>query len=156
MPKHILLVEDDPNDVELTVAALTQFKFKTAVKDVADGEQALDYLHRRGTYAAEPPGHPAVILLDIKMPKVDGLTVLRRVRSDSRLWMIPIVMFTSSREERDLIRSYQLGANAYVVKPLEYSEFMNALKEIGAFWGLINEPPPEGLAPNGLTPVPSA
>lgn len=152
MPKHILLVEDDPNDVELTVAALAEHKLKAGIKEVADGEQALDYLHRRGSYAAEPPGHPAVILLDIKMPKVDGLTVLRRVRSDSSLWMIPIVMFTSSREERDLMRSYQLGANAYVVKPLEYSEFMAALKEIGVFWGLINEPPPDSLAPSVLLP----
>jgi CheY-like chemotaxis protein len=155
MTKRILLVDDDPNDVELTVAALSEHKLNAEIKDVADGAQALDYLHRRGAYAAEPPGHPSVILLDIKMPKVDGLTVLRRIRSDAKLWMIPIVMFTSSREERDLMRSYQLGANAYVVKPLEYVEFMDALKEVGVFWGLINEPPPDSLAPGELRPLAS-
>jgi len=148
--RRILLVDDDPNDVELTVTALSEHGLNAQIKEVADGVQALDYLHRRGAYTAEPPGHPAVILLDIKMPKLDGLTVLRRVRADPNLWMIPIVMFTSSREERDLMRSYQLGANAYVVKPLEYAEFMRALKEVGIFWGVINEPPPENLVHEDL------
>lgn len=139
--KQILLVEDDPNDVELTLAALAEQNLAVAIRDLPDGAQALDYLYRRGAFAAEPEGHPAVILLDIKMPKVDGLTVLRLVRSDPALRMIPIVMFTSSREQRDLIASYQLGVNAYVVKPLEFQAFMSALKEIGIFWGVINEPP---------------
>lgn len=140
--KRILLVEDDPNDVELTRTALGEHNLDSEVRDLRDGAQALDYLYRRGEYASEPAGHPAVILLDIKMPKVDGLTVLRQVRSDPQLRMIPIVMFTSSRQEQDLIASYQLGVNAYVVKPLEFQEFMEALREIGLFWGLMNEAPP--------------
>lgn len=140
--KRILLVEDDPNDVELTRTALAGHNLDSEIRDLRDGAQALDYLYRRGDYASEPTGHPAVILLDIKMPKVDGLTVLRQVRADPHLRMIPIVMFTSSRQEQDLIASYQLGVNAYVVKPLEFQAFMEALREIGLFWGLINEPPP--------------
>lgn len=153
MTKHILLVDDDPNDVELTVAALSEYDLSADIKQVSDGALALDYLHRRGAYSAEPVGHPAVILLDIKMPKVDGLSVLRQVRANSKLWMIPIVMFTSSREERDLMRSYRLGANAYVVKPLEYREFMTALKEIGVFWGLVNVPPPDNLEAGNPRPL---
>jgi CheY-like chemotaxis protein len=142
MGKRILLVEDDPNDVELTLTTLSEFNLNADIKDLRDGAQALDYLYRRGEFAGEPEGHPAVILLDIKMPRVDGLTVLRVIRSDPALRTIPIVMFTSSREQRDLVESYQLGVNAYVVKPLEYHDFMKALKEIGLFWGVINEPPP--------------
>jgi CheY-like chemotaxis protein len=140
--KRILLVEDDPNDVELTVSALAEHHLDTEIRDLRDGAEALDYLYRRGPFASEPSGHPSVILLDIKMPKVDGLSVLRQVRADPALWMIPVVMFTSSREEQDVIASYQLGVNAYVVKPLEYNEFMAALREIGLFWGVLNEPPP--------------
>jgi CheY-like chemotaxis protein len=143
--KRILLVEDDPNDVELTLTTLAGFNLNAEVVDVRDGAQALDYLYRRGAYAGVPTGLPSVILLDIKMPRVDGLTLLRMVREDPALRMIPVVMFTSSREQRDLIASYQLGVNAYVVKPLEFHEFMNALKEIGFFWGVINEPPPASV-----------
>jgi CheY-like chemotaxis protein len=148
--RRILLVDDDPNDMELTVAALSEHGLNAQITEVADGVQAMDYLRRQGPYAAEPPGRPAVILLDIKMPRLDGITVLQRVRADPNLWMIPIVMFTSSREERDLMRSYQLGANAFVVKPLEYAEFIRALKAVGIFWGVVNEPPPENILPEKL------
>jgi len=143
--KRILLAEDDPRDVELTLTALAEYNLANEVVVVQDGAQALDYLLRRGPYADRLAGNPAVVFLDIKMPKVDGLEVLRAVRADERLRTMPVVMLTSSREQRDLVESYNLGVNAYVVKPLGFHEFMRAIKELGLFWGVINEPPPESV-----------
>lgn len=140
--KSILLAEDNPNDAELTLTALGEHNLANDVVTVGDGAEALDYLHRRGKYANRLNGNPAVILLDLKMPKVDGLEVLRSVKSDAQLKGIPIVMLTSSREESDLLRSYELGVNAYVVKPVSFREFIDAVKQLGVFWALINEPPP--------------
>jgi len=140
--KKILLVEDDDKDVELTLMALAEHHLANEVVVVSDGAQALDYVYRRGEFAARASNNPVVILLDLKLPKVDGLEVLRQIRADERLSMIPVVMLTSSREERDLIDSYRLGANAYVVKPVDFHEFINAIKELGVFWALINQPPP--------------
>jgi CheY-like chemotaxis protein len=140
--KRILLVEDDPNDVELTLGALAEHNLANEVHVVSDGDVALDYLFERGQYADRPTGNPAVVLLDIKMPKVDGLEVLRQVKADPFLRVVPVVMLTSSREERDLIETYRLGVNGYVVKPVDFRTFMNVVKELGMFWALINEPPP--------------
>lgn len=139
---RILLAEDDPRDVELTLAALEEFKLANKVVVVGDGEQAIDYLYRQGKYANRARGHPSVVLLDLKMPKVDGLEVLRQVKGDERLRMIPIVALTSSREEQDLIESYRLNVNAYVVKPVDFHDFVDAIRKLGIFWALINEPPP--------------
>ena len=139
---RILLVEDDPKDVELTLTALEEYKLVNEVVVAHDGEEALDYLYRRGNYAARANGNPAVLLLDLKLPKVDGLEVLQQIRSDDKFKLIPVVVLTSSHEERDLVVSYQLGVNAYVVKPVDFHEFVNAVKELGGFWALINEPPP--------------
>ena len=141
--RHILLAEDDPNDVELTVTALNRRHLANGVDVVKNGAEALDYLFRRGAYANRPAEDPAVILLDIKMPKVDGLEVLRQIRADPRLKMLPVVMLTSSREEGDLLRSYQLGVNAYVVKPVDFDQFVTAVSDLGVFWAVVNEPPPE-------------
>jgi CheY-like chemotaxis protein len=138
----ILLAEDNPNDVELTLAAFTEHNLANEVFVVSDGEQALDYLYQRGRFKDRPNGNPAVMLLDLKMPKVDGLEVLRTIKQDEKLKKIPVVMLTSSREEQDLVRSYQLGVNAYVVKPVGFQDFMDAVKQIGIFWALFNEPPP--------------
>ena len=143
--KRILLVEDSPNDVELTLEGLAEHNLANAVEVAADGEEALDYLYRRGKFSGRPNGNPAVILLDLKLPKVSGLEVLKTIRSDDTLRLIPVVVLTSSREERDLIESYQLGVNAYVVKPVDFHEFMDAAKSLGIFWAVINEPPPPGL-----------
>ena len=140
--KRILLVEDNPNDAELTLEALSEHNLANGVDLVRDGAQALDYLYRRGEYAGNEDGNLAVILLDLKLPKVDGLEVLRVIKSDEALKLIPVVVLTSSREERDVIESYRLGVNAYVVKPVNFNEFINAVKELGAFWAIINEPPP--------------
>ena len=139
---RILLVEDDPKDVELTLTALEENNLANEVVVAADGEQALDYLYHRGKFMARAGDNPAVLLLDLKLPKVDGLEVLRQLRTDERLKMIPVVVLTSSREEKDMVASYQLGVNAYVVKPVYFHEFMNAVKELGVFWAVINEPPP--------------
>lgn len=139
--KRILLAEDSPKDVELTLAALEAHHLANEVVVVNDGAEALDYLYCRGKYALRNGHHPAVVLLDLKMPKVDGLEVLRTIKSDERLKTIPVVMLTSSREEQDLIKSYKLGVNAYVVKPVGFQEFLDAVKELGAFWALVNEPP---------------
>jgi CheY-like chemotaxis protein len=139
---RILIVEDDPNDVELTLTALADYNLANEVVIVRDGQQALDYLGSRGEYAGRANENPAVMLLDLKLPKVDGLEVLRRVKSDERLRMIPVVVLTSSHEEKDMMRSYQLGVNAYVVKPVDFHEFVNAVKELGVFWAVVNEPPP--------------
>jgi CheY-like chemotaxis protein len=139
---RILIVEDDPNDVELTLTALADYNLANEVVVTRDGQQALDYLYSRGQYSARPGGNPAVMLLDLKLPKVNGLEVLQQIRSDERLKMIPVVVLTSSNEEKDVIRSYSLGVNAYVVKPVDFHEFVNAVKELGVFWAVINEPPP--------------
>ena len=138
----ILLVEDDPRDVELTLAALQENAVTNEVIVVRDGEEALDYLYGRSDFASREPGNPVAVLLDLKLPKVDGLEVLRRVKSDPTLKKVPIVMLTSSREERDLVESYDLGVNAYVVKPVSFDAFVTAVKQIGLFWAVLNQPPP--------------
>jgi CheY-like chemotaxis protein len=140
--KRILLVEDNANDAELTLEALSEHNLANEVDRVNDGAEALDYLFQTGAYAGRDDGNLAVILLDLKLPKVDGLEVLRTIKSDERLKFIPVVVLTSSREESDLVESYRLGVNAYVVKPVNFSEFINAVKEVGAFWAIVNEPPP--------------
>ena len=139
---RILVAEDDENDVELTLMALEEYNLANEVVVTFDGQEALDYLYCRGKFGTRAAGNPSVMLLDLKLPKVDGLEVLHQIRSDERLKMIPVVMLTSSREERDKIRSYELGANAYVVKPVDFHGFVNAVKELGIFWAIINEPPP--------------
>jgi len=139
---RILLVEDDPRDVELTLTALGEYNLANEVVVTRDGEKALDYLYSRGEFSTRSHDNPAVMLLDLKLPKIDGLEVLQQIRSDERLKLIPVVVLTSSHEERDMIRSYQLGVNAYVVKPVDFHEFVNAIKELGVFWAVINEPPP--------------
>ena len=140
--KKILLVEDNPNDAELTMEALAGHNLANGVVWVKDGEEALDYLHCRGKYADGDCSELSVILLDLKLPKVDGLEVLRAVKSDPRLRTIPVVILTSSREEQDVVRSYELGVNAYVVKPVEFDKFLKAVRDLGLFWTLLNEPPP--------------
>jgi CheY-like chemotaxis protein len=139
---RILLVEDDPKDVELTMTALDEYHLANEVVVVADGEQALDYLYYRGHFMRRAAENPAVLLLDLKLPKVDGLEVLKQIKADENLRMIPVVVLTSSHEEKDLVASYRLGVNAYVVKPVDFHEFVNAIKELGVFWAVINEPPP--------------
>ena len=136
------MVEDDPKDVELSLNALEDYHLANEVVVVRDGEEALDYLTCRNAYATRSSGNPAVILLDLKLPKVDGLEVLRQVKSDEKLKLIPVVVLTSSHEEKDLVTSYRLGVNAYVVKPVDFHQFVNAIKELGAFWAVINAPPP--------------
>ena len=139
---RILLVEDDDRDVELTMNALEEYNLANEVIVTRDGEEALDYLYCRGIYKSRSTDNPAVLLLDLKLPKVDGLEVLRQVKSDDNLKMIPVVVLTSSREEKDLVASYRLGVNAYVVKPVDFHEFVNAIKELGAFWAVVNVAPP--------------
>jgi CheY-like chemotaxis protein len=139
---RILLVEDDPKDVELTLTALEEYKLANEVVVARDGEEALDYLYRRGKFTTRSTDNPAVLLLDLKLPKVDGLEVLQQIKADAKLKLIPVVVLTSSHEEKDMITSYRLGVNAYVVKPVEFHEFVNAVKELGIFWALVNEPPP--------------
>jgi CheY-like chemotaxis protein len=139
---RILMVEDDPKDVELSLNALEDYHLANEVVVVRDGEEALDYLTCRNAYADRSTGNPAVILLDLKLPKVDGLEVLRQVKSNEKLQLIPVVVLTSSHEEKDLVTSYRLGVNAYVVKPVDFHQFVNAIKELGAFWAVINAPPP--------------
>lgn len=143
---RILLVEDDPKDIDLTLAALGEYRLANEVIVVRDGAEALDYLHTKGNYRSRARENPAVVLLDLKLPKVDGLEVLREIRSDERLKLIPVVVLTSSREDRDMVASYKLGVNAYVVKPVDFHEFVNAVKELGVFWAMINEPPPGSIA----------
>jgi CheY-like chemotaxis protein len=142
MLKPILLVEDDARDLELTLLALERSQLANHVVEVRDGAQALDYLLRKGAYADRTEGNPAVVLLDLKLPKVNGLEVLRTVRSTTELRSLPIVMLTSSHEESDVLASYELGVNAYVVKPVEFREFIAAISELGVFWAVLNEPPP--------------
>jgi CheY-like chemotaxis protein len=145
---RILLVEDDPKDVDLTLTALEEYYLANEVVVTHDGEEALDYLYRRGSFATRANGNPAVLLLDLKLPKVDGLEVLQQIKSDSQLRLIPVVVLTSSREERDMVASYKLGVNAYVVKPVDFHEFVNAIRELGVFWAIINEPPPGSIKKN--------
>lgn len=142
--KPILLVEDSPKDVELTLAALEQCQLANAVIVVRDGAEAMDYLHARGIFANRNTADPAVVLLDLKLPKVDGLEVLEHIKGDPALRHTPVVMLTSSREERDLIRSYSLGVNAFVVKPVGFEQFFEAIRDLGMFWAVLNEPPPRG------------
>lgn len=141
--KKILLVEDNPQDVELTIEAFKHFNLANQVVNVHDGVEAMEYLHYEGAYKTRPKGNPAVILLDIKMPRMDGIEVLEAIRKDDKLKTIPVVMLTSSREDPDLKRCYELGTNAYVVKPVNFNEFMEAVKQIGVFWAILNEQPPE-------------
>lgn len=140
--KRILLVEDSANDAELTMEALARHNLANDVSWVRDGEEALDFLYCRGKYAGGGCSDLVVILLDLKLPKVDGLEVLRTIKSDERLKFIPVVVLTSSREERDMVESYRLGVNAYVVKPVDFNDFMDAVRKLGVFWALVNEPPP--------------
>jgi CheY-like chemotaxis protein len=139
---RILIVEDDAKDVELTLTALEEYNLTNEVVVTHDGEQALDYLYCRGEYKTRSRDNPAVMLLDLKLPKVDGLEVLKQIKADERLRIIPIVVLTSSKEEKDMVASYRLGVNAYVVKPVDFHEFVNAIKELGVFWAIINEAPP--------------
>ena len=139
--KTILLAEDNPKDVELTMEALNDFNLANKVEVVYDGVQALEYLRYEGKYKKRKPGNPAVVLLDIKMPRLDGIQVLQAIRNDPKLKFLPVVMLTSSREERDLIQTYTLGVNAYVVKPVDFKEFIEAVKLVGGFWALVNERP---------------
>jgi CheY-like chemotaxis protein len=143
--KRILFAEDSARDAELALDALADNRLANEVVHVRDGAEALDYLHRRGEYADRTNGEPAVVLLDLKMPKVDGLDVLREIKADPQLRLIPVVIMTSSREEGDMIRSYELGVNAYVVKPMNFHALVEAVKQVGSFWGVINEPPPGSL-----------
>jgi DNA-binding response OmpR family regulator len=145
---RILIVEDDPNDVELTLTALDEYKLANEVVVTRDGEEALDYLYCRGNFKTRSSDNPAVLLLDLKLPKRDGLEVLQEIKSDEKLKMIPVVVLTSSHEEKDVVASYRLGVNAYVVKPVDFHEFVNAVKELGMFWALINESPPGSLKKN--------
>ncbi len=139
---RILIVEDDPNDVELTLTALADYNLANEVVVTRDGQQALDFLYSRGEFSSRAPGNPAVMLLDLKLPRIGGLEVLQQVKSDENLKTIPGVVLTSSNEEKDMMRSYRLGVNAYVVKPVDFHEFVNAVRELGVFWAVINEPPP--------------
>jgi CheY-like chemotaxis protein len=145
-PKRILLAEDSPQDVEMTLEALSQHHLINEVVVVNDGEQALDYLFCRGRFAGRTTGNPVLVLLDLKMPKVDGLEVLRTIKADDALRTTPVVMLTSSREEQDVVRSYRLGINAYVVKPVDFHSFIEAVKQLDAFWTIHNEPPPSSIA----------
>jgi CheY-like chemotaxis protein len=140
--KRILLAEDNQRDIELVLDALENNHLANEVITVRDGEEALDYLYQRGAYAGRADGLPVVVLLDLKMPKVDGLEVLRQIKGDPTMKMLPVVMMTSSREEQDLVRSYQLGVNSYLVKPVKFDQFVDAVRQLSVYWALINEPPP--------------
>jgi len=140
--KRILMVEDDPRDVELIMTALEEHNLANEVVVATNGEEALDYLYYRENFQLRPNGNPVLVLLDLKMPKVNGLEVLRQIRNDDKLKMIPVVVLTSSREEKDWIESYKLGINGYVVKPVDFHEFVDAVRDLGVFWALVNEPPP--------------
>ena len=144
--KTILLAEDNEMDVELTLEALADHNLANSVIVVSDGVEAMEYLRREGAYADRPSGNPAVMLLDIKMPRMDGLEVLREVRADPELQMLPVVVLTSSREEQDLLTAYALAVNAYVVKPVAFADFIDAVTKLGVFWGIINEQPPRGVS----------
>jgi len=141
--KRVLLAEDDQRDIELTLAALEEINMANEIDVVRDGEEALDYLFKRAKYKDRKNGNPAVILLDLKMPKVNGLEVLKQIKGSDELCRIPVIILTSSKMESDLITSYDLGVNAYVVKPIEFEDFVKAVKDLGSFWAILNEPPPE-------------
>jgi len=143
--KRILIVDDSPNDVELTKAALAEINLANEVLVAEDGEEALDYLNKRGKFSDSEKGNPAVILLDIKMPKMNGIEVLKHIRSNDKFKYIPVIMLTSSNQERDLVESYKLGANSYVVKPVDIVQFINAVKDLGQFWAVINQQPPVNI-----------
>jgi CheY-like chemotaxis protein len=140
--KTILLAEDNPQDVELTIEALTEHKIANNVIAVRDGVEAMEYLNYEGQFKNRKKGNPAVLLLDIKMPRMDGIEVLQEIRKNEKLKALPVVMLTSSREEPDLIKCYELGVNAYVVKPVVFKDFLEAVKHIGIFWAMLNEQPP--------------
>jgi CheY-like chemotaxis protein len=145
--KRILLVEDSIHDVELILTSLAENHLGNEVVVVRDGEEALDYLYRRGLYRLRREGNPVVVLLDIKLPKVDGIEVLMQLKADPQLRIVPVVVLTSSREEQDLARCYELGVNGYVVKPIDFHEFVEVIKGLGLFWAIINEPPPGSIPP---------
>ena len=145
---RILLVEDSLRDAELTLNALADYHLANEVLHLRDGAEALDYLYRRGEFAGQNNGQPAVVLLDLKMPRVDGMEVLREMKRDANLTRIPVVVMTSSREEQDLAECYALGVNAYVVKPVKFHDFIEAVKQLGAFWAVLNEPPPGSVRPS--------
>lgn len=147
MLKPILLVEDNPKDLELTLMALERSNLANDVITVRDGAEALEYLYRRGNFEKRPAGNPSVILLDLKLPKIDGIQVLEQIKSDPELQAVPVVMLTTSREEKDLMRSYKLGVNAFVVKPVAFKDFISAIQELGIFWAVLNEPPLGSLKP---------
>jgi CheY-like chemotaxis protein len=149
--KRILLVEDSRNDVELMLTALSENSIANEVVVLRDGEEALDYLYRRGLFRLRFEGNPVVILLDLKLPKIDGVEVLTVLKSDPVLRLIPVVVLSSSQEEPDLIRCYELGTNAYVVKPIDFGAFVEVIKQVGLFWAVVNQPPPEPLNPTDLT-----
>jgi len=153
--RPILLVEDNLNDIELTLAALKRNHVANEIVVARHGGEALDFLYRRGEFENRAHVNPVVVFLDLKMPKVDGLEVLRQMKGNVDLKVIPVVMLTSSREEGDLVRSYQLGANAYIVKPVGFEQFSDAIRELGIFWAVLNEPPPDraGEASQPLTPA---
>ena len=152
--QRILLVEDSARDAELALEALQAYNLANEVVHVRDGAEALDYLHRRGNFASRSSDQPAVVLLDLKMPKVDGMEVLRQIKGDHALKTIPIVIMTSSREEQDLINSYNLGVNAYVVKPVQFHQFVDCVKQVGKFWAVLNEPPIGSARPQAATRPP--
>ena len=141
-PKKILLAEDSPEDVEMTIAALSEYRLVNEIVVANDGAEALDYLYCRGKFKERALGNPLLVLLDLKMPKVDGLEVLKTIKSDENLKIVPVVMLTSSREEQDVVKSYRFGVNAYVVKPVSFQQFVESVKQLGAFWTIHNEPPP--------------
>lgn len=147
--RPILLVEDNPRDLELTLTALEKCQIANDIVVARDGAEALDFLYLNGSHAERDPGDPAVVLLDLKLPKIDGLEVLEKVKRDENLRHVPIVMLTSSREEQDLVKSYELGVNAFVVKPVEFNQFFKAIQDLGVFWALLNEPPPKLRQPGG-------
>jgi two-component system, response regulator len=139
---RVLFVDDSPRDTELALAAFEKYRLGNEVVVARDGAEALDYLYRRGQFAGRGDGQPTLVLLDLKMPKVDGLEVLRQIKADPALKAIPVVVMTSSREEQDVVASYRLGVNAYVVKPVKFPEFVEAVSSLGMFWMVLNEPPP--------------
>lgn len=145
--KPILLVEDNPKDLELTLVALEKSNLANEVIITRDGVEALDYLRQQGAWQQRGNGNPAVVLLDLKLPKLDGIQVLREIRGNAALQSIPVVILTSSREEQDLVNSYKLGVNAYVVKPVEFKQFIEAIQALGVFWAVLNEPPPGSVKP---------
>ncbi|MGV0028529.1 response regulator [Phormidesmis priestleyi] len=143
--RRILLVEDSTNDVELILTSLSDNHLANEVVVVRDGEEALNYLYRRGIFKMRMEGNPVVILLDLKLPRVNGMEVLSQIRSEPSFRLVPVVVLTSSREEPDLLNCYELGANAYVVKPIDFHEFVDVIKQVGLFWAVVNQPPPGSL-----------